>query len=121
LCESLYYARLPQSIAIIPHDMFADTDLTEIVIPEGVVEIESVVFSRCGSLKAVTLPGTIKKIGAGAFKDCASLSVINIPDSVKSIVFESSSISPDVFGGVAGSMSLATQGLLRRLGYKGNF
>ena len=62
-------------------------NVTEIVIPEGVEEIEEDAFFGCSSLKSVSIPNSVTFIGDGAFMDCSSLEYINIPNSVTSIGF----------------------------------
>lgn len=52
------------------------TDLTEIVIPDGVKEIGDYTFSGCTDLKSVTIPASVKCIGMGAFEGCTSLQKI---------------------------------------------
>ncbi len=49
------------------------TELTEVVLPEGVTEIGMWAFSDCTSLKSITLPKGLTRIGDGAFYDCDSL------------------------------------------------
>ena len=97
------------------------TKLQTVVIPEGVTEILAA-FGGCTALTSVTLPSTIRIISGdayvtdlGAFSNCSSLTTITIPDSVRSISFY-----PSSFSGCS-SLPLATQGVLRRLGYTGNF
>ena len=46
-------------------------NVTEIVIPEGVEEIEEDAFFGCSSLKSVSIPNSVTFIGDGAFMDCS--------------------------------------------------
>ncbi len=70
------------------------TDITKIVIGEGVKSIPANYFEGYTSLTAVELPSTVKSIGSGAFKtdaECATKLVTNFPKSVSFIgdkVFE---------------------------------
>ena len=57
----------------IGHGAFANLGLTEVVIPEGVVEIGSEAFSSCTSLATVTIPSSVTKIGDSAFEMCDAL------------------------------------------------
>ena len=51
----------------------------------GVDVIPDNSFSRCYSLKSVTLPSTVERIGAYAFSNCQMLDEISLPKSVISI------------------------------------
>ena len=53
-----------------------------IVVPEGVITLESYAFYRCELLKEIILPQSLKKIGASAFSSCYTLESIVIPDGV---------------------------------------
>lgn len=59
------------------------TDLTSMVIPEGVVELGSGVFSGCSNLSSVTLPESLVEIPSYTFSGCTSLTAITIPSGVK--------------------------------------
>ena len=59
--------------------------MNQLVIPEGVEEINQYAFAFCRKLKAqVTLPSTIKKIGEWAFYGCPITS-INLPEGLESL------------------------------------
>jgi len=53
--------------------------LTNITIPEGVVEIGVSLFKDCKNLKSIQLPNSIETIGAEAFWGCEGLTQISIP------------------------------------------
>ena len=68
--------------------------ITEAVIPEtveydgkqySVTRIGSAAFSRCQSLKSVTIPNSVTNIGYRAFEYCSVLTSVTIPNSVTSI------------------------------------
>lgn len=42
-------------------------------------------FSKCSSLKAISLPGELKSVGDFAFCDCSSLEALNLPSGITSI------------------------------------
>lgn len=52
------------------------TNMTKIVVPEGVNSIGSEAFYNLFKMVNVTLPGTIKKIGTQAFEECSNLQTI---------------------------------------------
>ena len=60
-------------------------DLTELIIPQGIIKIGSNAFSYCGNLISVTIPDSVTSIGSYAFSDCTNLESITIPSSVTSI------------------------------------
>ena len=61
------------------------TELTSVIIPDGVESISSQAFYFCGQLADVSIPNSVTSIGSGAFQDCAKLTSITIPNSVTSI------------------------------------
>ena len=62
-----------------------DTEITDLVIPEGVTSIGDYAFYYCSSLTSVTIPGSVTSIGDYAFSDCSGLTSVIIPGSVTSI------------------------------------
>lgn len=56
--------------------------IREIVIPEGVTEIEDDVFTNCKKLRKIVLPQTLEKIG-GSIEDCPALHEIVFPKDCK--------------------------------------
>ena len=50
----------------------------ELVIPEGVEELEDYAFAELGTLNKITLPSTLTRIGAHAFENCAGLNQVVI-------------------------------------------
>ncbi|MCQ2217275.1 MAG: leucine-rich repeat domain-containing protein [Paludibacteraceae bacterium] len=56
-----------------------------IVLPQGVISIDSFAFKDCFSLKVVVLPQGLQSIGKDAFRYCERLSKIEFPQSLKSI------------------------------------
>ena len=63
----------------------ACSEITSIVIEDGVTSIGDYAFPFCTSLTSVTIPDTVTVIGHGAFRDCTSLTSVTIPNSVTSI------------------------------------
>ena len=60
-----------------------NTDITSIIIPEGVTEIGNSAFKKCTNLTSVTISSTVERIGEQAFNGCTKLSSITIPSTVK--------------------------------------
>ena len=58
------------------------TKIKEIIISEGIIELEDNFYKNCMRLNKIILPNSLKKIGAYAFYGSLSLQNIEIPDGV---------------------------------------
>lgn len=68
----------------IPGHLFYDcSNVTSIIVPDGITEIKESAFSGCSSLSSILLPNSLLKIHTAVFGNCSSLTHIDIPDSVK--------------------------------------
>ncbi|MBE6546704.1 MAG: leucine-rich repeat domain-containing protein [Ruminococcaceae bacterium] len=77
---------LPDSLLEIGHSAFSFCrNLKQITIPNGVTEIEEQTFAYCPYLERIKLPDGITKISTSAFLECVRLLEINIPSSVTDI------------------------------------
>ncbi len=56
--------------------------LTEVFVPDSVVNIQGLAFKDCISLKKVRLSNNLRRIVVSTFNGCIGLKEINIPDSV---------------------------------------
>ena len=61
------------------------SNLTSVVIGDGVTSIGDCAFWDCSSLTSVEISDSVTSIGSFAFADCSSLTSIDIPDSVTRI------------------------------------
>ena len=61
------------------------SNLTGLVIDEGITKIGSNAFTDCAALQSFTIGEKVTQIGSGAFKGCKSLTSIIIPESVSTI------------------------------------
>ena len=61
------------------------TDISKVVIKDGITRICELAFEGCSNLKSVEIPNGVTEIGYDAFRECSSLVSIEIPDSVKVI------------------------------------
>ena len=57
----------------------------EVIIPDGIKEIDEFAAYICSEIKTVVIPKSVKKIGDYAFCGCKNLEFISIPDSIESI------------------------------------
>ena len=57
-----------------------NTEVTELVIPEGVTDIGDYVFLGCSKLLSVKMPASIQSIGKSAFEGCNALEKVIITD-----------------------------------------
>jgi hypothetical protein len=56
------------------------TEITNLIIPDGVTAINDYVFAGCDNLISIQFPNTVQFIGKGAFSGCNSLKKVVIPD-----------------------------------------
>ena len=61
------------------------TDITSVVIEEGVTSIGDRSFMGCSNLTGITIPDSITKYGTNSFHSCTSLAALNIGANVNSI------------------------------------
>ena len=66
------------------------TDITAVVLPEGLTSIGAYAFWNCAELGSVSIPQKVAKIGVGAFEGCAKLDSVtwNAADCPVTVVEE---------------------------------
>ena len=70
-------------VGCIGYSAFKDcTEMTGVVIPSTVTEIERLAFSGCSMLRSVKLPDKVTKIQAFAFEQCAALQCVEFGKSL---------------------------------------
>jgi hypothetical protein len=69
------------------HHFYLDdnTEITDLVIPDGVTNIGNNVFSGCSSLSSVIISNSVTNIGSGAFFNCSGLTSAIIGNNVTNI------------------------------------
>lgn len=63
--------------------------ITEIIIEDGLSEIEADTFNCCRNLKKITIPSSVKKIGHCAFTGCSALEEVALPEGLEEIDYSS--------------------------------
>lgn len=81
--SGLVYVK-PGTVIVGDH-AFRGGALTEVVLPNTLLEISSYAFYDCDKLTSITVPGSVKKIGDYAFAECDNLRMVIIPESVTEI------------------------------------
>lgn len=64
---------------------YNNSDITEVVISEGIATIKSGAFFGCENLRNIDIAGSVRTIENNAFSDCVSLEEITIPEGVTKI------------------------------------
>ena len=69
------------------HHIYSDanTEITDLVIPNSVTSIGGYAFYKCSGMTSVTIPNSVTSIGSSAFENCSGLTSVTIPNSVTSI------------------------------------
>ena len=76
---------VPPNTTKIAVQAFESRAISEVLLPEGLVELGKSAFWNCHSLKKIVLPSTLKKIDARAFCLCNSLEEISLPEGLEYI------------------------------------
>ena len=63
-------------------------EVTDLIIPDGVVKVREYAFYYCHGLTSVTIPENVTSIGNSAFYDCSGLTSVTIPNSMTGISSE---------------------------------
>ena len=61
------------------------TELTSVILPEGLQFIGKKTFKNCSGLDKIIIPNSVTRIGECAFENCTSLTEIRIPHGVTSL------------------------------------
>lgn len=78
-------AVIPDGIKYIAGYVYANSEITEITLPEGLVSIGSYAFAGCKKLAKITFSSTVEEIGYSAFYGCIALRSVAFAEGVKVI------------------------------------
>ena len=87
-CASLERVQIDAPLTSLGEGGFYGCAMTEIDLPETLIEISQSVFAKCARLSSVTIPDGVRSVMDSAFYECAGLSEITIPASVTFIGYE---------------------------------
>ena len=76
---------IPDRVTEIGECAFKGKDITKVIIPKSVVNIDNGAFTLCSDLRIVEMFYGLRSIGEKAFQYCSSLTNITIPNSVETI------------------------------------
>ena len=82
---SLTDITIPASIGRLGTAAFEGTGLTNVVIPDTVLQVDPAVFQNCTKLVSVKLPAELAEIDQYMFANCISLQHVDMPDSITKI------------------------------------
>ena len=81
--ETVTYHEVTYPVTCLGHLAFASChELTNVIIPNSVTQIESQVFQFSEKLQNIIIPDSVTRIGLLAFQGCKGLTSINIPKKV---------------------------------------
>lgn len=100
-CTAITEIILPTGINYIPDYMFANTGLTNVVIPEAITDLSrNGIFMNCAKLTSITFHGGFNGVlGAEMFRGCTALKAITLPENTSSVgeyLFEGCTALTDV-------------------------
>ena len=84
-CQDLTSIHFPNSLINIGENAFAETRITEVVLPESLQSLGKDAFKFNNALKKVHIGASLMSIPENAFKMCAYLSEVSLPSTIKKI------------------------------------
>lgn len=73
---------IPTGIKTIGRECFAETDVEEVILPEGIERIEPCAFANCTELKKINFPETLNVIKDRVFLNCHLLTKVILPETL---------------------------------------
>lgn len=97
---------IPDSVTVIREKVFSGcTELINVYLPKGLTTLGEEAFLGCSALKSITIPTGVTCIFDGTFKNCTGLTGLTIPKEV-------TYIGSFAFSGCTGLKSLVFEGTL---------
>ena len=101
------------NVKVIYTTAFANnTYITKVVLPEGLVEIQSNAFEFCYGLKEVNIPSTVQKIDTRAFYYCSALDTVTFTQGSDDLLI----IGDNAFANTSSLKSIALPARLYSIG-----
>ena len=91
--NKLTKVNLPNGIETIGEHAFFYTELTEVTIPESVINLGDFAFQGCGQLKTITVNAKIKILPEAIFRHCYSCEKLLLPNTLEQIRTEALSFN----------------------------
>ena len=88
LKEDNYKVVVPPNTKIIGVQAFDSLYIEEVILPDGLEEIDNYAFHFCSNLKKINFPSSLKRIGKYAFYNCSRLEEIVLPEGLEEICDE---------------------------------
>ncbi|MBO5898968.1 MAG: leucine-rich repeat domain-containing protein [Clostridia bacterium] len=95
--------------AIDEQAFYACSNISSLVLPEGLIEIGAYAFANCEVLTEVSLPKTLEKVGKGAFYDCDTLPAMDFSKTALA------SIGENAFAGCVAMTTVTFPSTLRSI------
>lgn len=73
---------IPAEVKTIGRMCFAVTAVEEVILPEGIENIESKAFVDCGKLRKINFPEGLQTIKDKSFMNCSSLTEVVLPETL---------------------------------------
>lgn len=67
---------IPSCVSVIVDEAFAESDILEVTLSEGLVKIGKRAFANCMDLDTINFPKSLHMIGDEAFINCSNLDII---------------------------------------------
>lgn len=83
--EKLWISDAAFDIVAIEEGAFADSEISDVVLPESLLSIGEGAFKNCRFLQNITIPEKVTRIERSTFEGCSSLSEAILPETLKAV------------------------------------